>query len=107
MFCAGSFRFIFKVNYLTWRLFFLKLDLNHFLGMFFVPFKNIQQRAKIKKPKQVSIMKKIILAGITGVFILGMTSCGGGQHCDAYRTSDYTKYKAEQSKKIELDIRKK
>jgi hypothetical protein len=53
-------------------------------------------------------MKKVILAGIAGVFVLGMTSCGGGGHtCDAYRTSDYTKYKAEQSKKVELNIRKK
>lgn len=52
-------------------------------------------------------MKKVILAGIAGVFVLGMTSCGGGHTCDAYRTSDYTKYKADQSKKVELNIRKK
>lgn len=52
-------------------------------------------------------MKKFILAGIAGVFVLGMTSCGGGHTCDAYRTSDYTKYKAEKSKKIEVNIRKK
>ena len=52
-------------------------------------------------------MKKVILAGIAGIFVLGMTSCGGGHTCDAYRTSDYTKYKAEQSKKVELNIRKK
>lgn len=52
-------------------------------------------------------MKKVILATVAGVFLLGVTSCGGGQHCDAYRTSDYTKYKAEQSKKMELNVRKK
>ena len=46
-------------------------------------------------------MKKVVLAGLLGVFALGMTSCGGGHTCDAYRTSDYTKYKAEQSQKIE------
>ncbi|MBK7128883.1 MAG: hypothetical protein IPM74_02740 [Crocinitomicaceae bacterium] len=49
-------------------------------------------------------MKKVILAGIAGVFVLGMTSCGGGHTCDAYRKADYTKYKAEQTKKIELNI---
>ena len=41
-------------------------------------------------------MKRIVLTGIVGVFLLGMASCGGGGHtCDAYRTSDYTKYKSE------------
>lgn len=52
-------------------------------------------------------MKKFILAGIAGVFVLGMTSCGGGHKCDAYRSVDYSKYKAEQSKKIEISIKKK
>lgn len=47
-------------------------------------------------------MKKIFLTGIVGVFVLGMTSCGGGHTCDAYRTSDYTKYKAEKTQKMEL-----
>ena len=52
-------------------------------------------------------MKKIVLTGIVGAFVLGMTSCGGGHTCDAYRTADYTKYKAEQSKKVEIPINKK
>lgn len=52
-------------------------------------------------------MKKVILAGIAGVFVLAMTSCGGGHSCDAYRNANYTKYKADQSKKIELNISKK
>lgn len=53
-------------------------------------------------------MKKVVLTGIVGAFVLGMASCGGGGHtCDAYRKADYTKYKAEQSKKIELTIGKK
>ena len=49
-------------------------------------------------------MKKVILTGIVGAFVLGMTSCGGGHTCDAYRSADYTKYKAEQTKKIEVNI---
>lgn len=47
-------------------------------------------------------MKKLMLAGLLGVFALGMTSCGGGHVCDAYRSSDYTKYKADHNKKIEM-----
>ncbi|MEX1002768.1 MAG: hypothetical protein WDZ35_11690 [Crocinitomicaceae bacterium] len=47
-------------------------------------------------------MKKVILGGLLGVFALGMTSCGGGHTCDAYRQADYSKYKAEQNQKIEL-----
>jgi hypothetical protein len=48
-------------------------------------------------------MKKLLLAGVIGVFALGMLSCGGGHgSCDAYRKSDYTKFKAEKTKKIEL-----
>ena len=47
-------------------------------------------------------MKKVILGGLLGVFILGMTSCGGGHTCDAYRQSDYTQYKADQNQKIEM-----
>lgn len=47
-------------------------------------------------------MKKLILVGLVGVFGLGMASCGGGHTCDAYRTSDYTKYKAEHTQKIEM-----
>ena len=49
-------------------------------------------------------MKKVVLTGIVATFILGMTSCGGGHSCDAYRSADYTKYKAEQSKKIEVNV---
>jgi hypothetical protein len=52
-------------------------------------------------------MKKVVLTGIVAVFVLGMTSCGGGHTCDAYRSADYTKYKAEQTKKIELNNNKK
>ena len=42
-------------------------------------------------------MKKLLIAGVLGVFVLGVTSCGGGHTCDAYRTSDYSKYKAEKA----------
>ena len=49
-------------------------------------------------------MKKVVLTGIVGVFALAMTSCGGGHSCDAYRKADYTKYKTEQTKKIELNV---
>lgn len=52
-------------------------------------------------------MKKAVLAGIVGVFAVAMTSCGGGHSCDAYRKADYTKYKNEQSKKVEVNIGKK
>lgn len=53
-------------------------------------------------------MKKIILTGIAALFVIGFTSCGGGGHnCDAYNSSNYTKYKAEQSKTVDLNIRKK
>lgn len=47
-------------------------------------------------------MKKVVLAGILGVFAIGMASCGAGHKCDAYRTSDYTQYKADQNQKIEM-----
>lgn len=47
-------------------------------------------------------MKKVIIAGLLGVFAIGMTSCGGGHTCDAYRQADYTKYKANQTQKIEM-----
>ena len=41
-------------------------------------------------------MKKAVIAGVVGVFALGMLSCGGGHGgCDAYRKADYTKYKEE------------
>lgn len=48
-------------------------------------------------------MKKVMLIAAAGIFSLGMLSCGGGHgSCDAYRKSDYTKYKAEKSKKIAI-----
>lgn len=48
-------------------------------------------------------MKKAVLAGVVGVFALGMLSCGGGHGgCDAYRKSDYTKYKQNKIQKMEL-----
>ena len=47
-------------------------------------------------------MKRIVLTGIVAVFVLGMTSCGGGHTCDAYRQADVTKYKAEKSQQVEL-----
>lgn len=52
-------------------------------------------------------MKKVIVTAVTGVLFLAITSCGGGHTCDAYNKADYTKYKNEQSKKVELNIRKK
>jgi hypothetical protein len=47
-------------------------------------------------------MRKVLIAGLLGIFAIGMVSCGGGHTCDAYRTSDYTKYKANQKAKIEM-----
>lgn len=48
-------------------------------------------------------MKKLLIAGVIGVFALGVLSCGGGRGtCDAYREADFSKYKAEKTKKIEL-----
>jgi hypothetical protein len=44
-------------------------------------------------------MKKVVLGGLLGLFAIGMASCGAGHTCDAYRSADYTKYKAEQNKK--------
>ncbi|UKN03031.1 hypothetical protein K6119_05815 [Paracrocinitomix mangrovi] len=46
-------------------------------------------------------MKKALLVSVLGVFALGMFSCGHSS-CDAYRTTDYTKYKKEQNQKIQL-----
>ena len=48
-------------------------------------------------------MKKGLLAGVVGVFALGMISCGGGHgSCDAYRKADYTKYKETKTLKMEI-----
>jgi hypothetical protein len=63
-----------------------------------------QKQSKNQRPEK---MKKVVLTGIVAVFVLGMTSCGGGHTCDAYRSADYTKYKAEKSNKIELNINRK
>lgn len=49
-------------------------------------------------------MSKLILIGIAAGLLIGMSSCGGGHLCEAYKKADYTKYKVEQSKKIELNI---
>ena len=47
-------------------------------------------------------MKKVLLAGLAGVFTLGMMSCGGGHGaCDAYRKADYAKYKDQKTQKIQ------
>ncbi|MBN4073155.1 hypothetical protein JYT74_03830 [Crocinitomix catalasitica] len=50
-------------------------------------------------------MKKVIIAGFLGVFALGIVGCGHGT-CDAYKKSDYTKYQAEKSKKVEVVAKK-
>ncbi|MGB1103476.1 MAG: hypothetical protein ACPG21_07595 [Crocinitomicaceae bacterium] len=48
-------------------------------------------------------MKKVLLAGLAGVFTLGMMSCGDGHGaCDAYRKSDYAKYKQQKTQKIQI-----
>ena len=47
-------------------------------------------------------MKKLLLVGILGVFSVGMLSCGAGHACDAYRKSDYTKYKADHNAKVKI-----
>tara|TARA_B110000046_G_C13003612_1_gene403315 strand:+ start:2218 stop:2397 length:180 start_codon:yes stop_codon:yes gene_type:complete len=48
-------------------------------------------------------MKKAVVAGVVGVFALGVVSCGGGHGgCDAYRKADYTKYKEVKTQQIEL-----
>lgn len=47
-------------------------------------------------------MKKVFLAGILGVFAIGMVSCGAGHSCDAYRSSDYSKYKKEHNQKVQM-----
>jgi len=49
-------------------------------------------------------MSKLILIGTISAILIGMASCGGGHLCEAYKKADYTKYKVEQSKKIDLNI---
>ena len=46
-------------------------------------------------------MKKVFVAATVGIFALGMFSCGHGV-CDAYNKADYTEYKKEQNKKVEV-----
>ena len=47
-------------------------------------------------------MKKLKLGGVTVVLLIAMTSCGH-TICEAYGgQADFTKYKAEQTQKIEL-----
>lgn len=58
------------------------------------------QGINYKTIKKLS-MKKAIVGGVIGIFAFGMFSCGHGT-CDAYRTADYTKYKKEQLKKVEV-----
>lgn len=62
----------------------------------------VNTKTKIIKTEKDRKMKKVLVAGILGVFALGMTSCGGGHTCDAYRTSDYSTYKKEQAQKMEM-----
>ena len=47
-------------------------------------------------------MKKVFVAGILGIFAIGMVSCGAGHSCDAYRSSDYTQYKKDHNQKVEV-----
>ncbi|MEO9531137.1 MAG: hypothetical protein ABJG68_12565 [Crocinitomicaceae bacterium] len=47
-------------------------------------------------------MRKVVIAGLLGVFAIGMVSCGGGHTCDAYRKADYSEYKKEQNQKVEM-----
>lgn len=49
----------------------------------------------------------MILGAMTGIAFVALTSCGGHGLCDAFHKADYTKHKAEKTKKIELNIRKK
>lgn len=65
---------------------------------------SLTNQAKIIKLKKTVMMKKIVLTGIVGVFVLGVTSCGGGHTCDAYREADFTKYKAEKTQKVESPV---
>lgn len=56
-----------------------------------------------QKNRKTKIMKKVVIAGVIGVFTLGMMSCGAGHGgCDAYRKSDYTKYKEVKTQKMEI-----
>jgi hypothetical protein len=50
-------------------------------------------------------MKKLLVKTMPGIFLITVTCCGGGNSgsiSDSFRKADYTKYKAEQMKKVEL-----
>lgn len=82
-----------KKYVLTYNLFFIFSFTKHYIS-------NTTKKSKTEKNLS---MKKAVLAGVVGVFALGMLSCGGGHGgCDAYRKSDYTKYKEQKTQKIEL-----
>jgi len=51
-------------------------------------------------------MKKIFLKVMPGIFAFGVTCCGGTL-ADALDQADYTKHKADQSKKVEVLVKKK
>jgi hypothetical protein len=51
-------------------------------------------------------MKKIFVKTLPGFFLVSMTCCGGTL-ADVHYQSDYTKYKVEQEKKVEIDLKKK
>jgi hypothetical protein len=46
-------------------------------------------------------MKKLLVKMIPGFFTIALTCCGGTLE-DALNQSDYTKYKAEQARKLDL-----
>jgi hypothetical protein len=50
-------------------------------------------------------MKKIIIKALPGFFFVSMTCCGGTL-ADVHYQSDYSKYKVEQQKKVEISLKK-
>lgn len=51
-------------------------------------------------------MKKLFRKTIPGFFLVSMTCCGGTLS-DVLSEADYTKYKVEKEKKVEIELRKK
>jgi len=48
-------------------------------------------------------MRKLMLGGVLGLFVVAMSSCGGHVICDAYGgQANFTKEKTDHSQKIEL-----
>lgn len=48
-------------------------------------------------------MRKLMLGGIVGLFMIAISSCGGHGICDAYGgQADYTKEKSDHTQNIEL-----